>query len=237
MTDLSELKFFKTPPHECSYLPEVEATTLFVDPGAEIDTATYTALSALGFRRSGDHIYRPYCANCQACIPVRIPVHQFRLSRSQKRVLKKNQDLVVKAQTPYFSVDYYQLYESYINQRHADGDMFPASEEQFHSFLVDGRKEAMFFEMTCDGQLLGISVADQLNDGLSAIYTFFAPEQASRSLGKFAVLWLVEEAKRRGLPYVYLGYWIQACQKMSYKADYKPLQMFLENQWLTFFEE
>ncbi len=237
MTDLSELKFFKTPAHECSYLPGLEATTLFVDPGAEIDTVTYSELSALGFRRSGDHIYRPYCSHCQACIPVRIPVHEFKLSRSQKRVLKRNNDIVVKRQAPYFSDSYYVLYENYINERHADGDMYPATEEQFRSFLVEGRKEAVFFEFTLAGQLLGISVADELEDGLSAIYTFFDPAVASRSLGRFAVLWLVEEAKRQGLPYVYLGYWIQACQKMSYKADYRPLQLFLNNQWITHFRD
>lgn len=233
MTDLSELKFFKTPAHDCSYLPGREATTLFVDPDAEVDTKTYSALSALGFRRSGDHIYRPYCGQCQACIPVRVPVHEFLPNRNQKRTLKRNQELVVKPQIPHFSEQYYKLYETYINLRHADGDMFPASEEQFESFLVDGRKEAIFFEITLDSQLIGVSVVDQLDDGLSAIYTFFDPEQSARSLGKFAVLWLIEECKRQGLPHLYLGYWVKACQKMSYKADYRPLQMFINDQWLT----
>lgn len=233
MTDLSELKFFKTPAHACSYLPDREATTLFVDPMAEISTDVYSALSALGFRRSGDHIYRPYCENCQACIPVRIPVQEFIPSRNQKRVLKRNQDLVVKAQIPYLSEPYYRLYESYINHRHADGDMFPASPDQFQSFLVDGRREAIFFEITLNRQLIGVAVVDQLNDGLSAIYTFFEPAQTQRSVGKFAILWLVEECKRRGLPYLYLGYWIEQCRKMSYKADYKPLQTFVNHQWIT----
>lgn len=237
MTDLSELKFFKTPAHECSYLPGLEATTLFVDPVAEIDTDAYSTLSSLGFRRSGDHIYRPYCSGCQACIPVRVPVHDFSPNRNQRRTYRKNIDLVVKAQKPYFSQRYYELYKSYIDERHADGDMYPPTEDQFQSFLVDGRQEAVFFEMTLDGKLIGVAVADQLNDGLSAIYTFFAPDEAKRGIGKFAVLWLIEEAKRRGLPFVYLGYWIQACQKMSYKADYKPLQLFLNNQWVTHFRD
>ena len=235
MTDLSELRFFKTPAHECSYLPGKEATTLFVDPMAEIDTDVYSALSAVGFRRSGDHIYRPFCENCQACIPVRVPVHTFQLQRGQKRTLKRNQDLVVKPQTPYYSDRYYQLYERYINQRHMDGDMFPASPDQFSSFLVDGRKEAIFFEITRNRELIGVAVVDELADGLSAIYTFFEPDEAKRSLGKFAILWLIEECKARGLPYLYLGYWIQECQKMSYKADYKPLQMYVNNQWMTQF--
>jgi len=232
VTSLSELRFFKTPAHECSYLPDREATTLFVDPLAEVDTGLYTLLSAAGFRRSGEHIYKPYCESCSACIPVRVPVHEFTLARRQKRNLKANQDVVIKTQKPYFSEAYYTLYERYIAERHSDGDMYPATREQFQSFLVDGRSEAIFFEMTIDRQLAGIAVVDQLDDGLSAIYTFFDPDLSKRGLGSFAVLWIIEEAKRRGLPNVYLGYWIKQCQKMSYKMDYRPLEMFINNHWM-----
>lgn len=232
MTSLSELRFFKTPAHQCSYLPEREATTLFVDPAASIDTDLYTTLSASGFRRSGEHIYRPYCEGCNACIPVRVNVQEFNLARRQKRNIKANRDIVVKRQVPYFNDEYYALYERYIAARHSDGDMYPAAPEQFNSFLVDGRREAIFFEMRIDKQLVAVAVVDQLNDGLSAIYTFFDPDQSNRGLGSFAVLWIIEEAKRLGLPYVYLGYWIKECQKMSYKMDYKPLQMFINNHWV-----
>lgn len=232
MTSLSELRFFKTPAHECSYLPDRQATTLFVDPTAIIDTELYTELSAAGFRRSGEHIYRPYCDNCAACIPVRVDVQQFKLARRQKRSLKANQDIVVKRQTPYFNETYYSLYERYIAARHADGDMYPASRDQFTSFLIEGRKEAVFLEMLVERELAAVAVVDQLNDGLSAIYTFFDPDLASRGLGSFAVLRVIEEARKLGLPYVYLGYWIKECQKMSYKIDYRPLQMFINNHWV-----
>lgn len=232
MTSLSELRFFKTPAHECSYLPDREATTLFVDPTATIDTDLYTELSAAGFRRSGEHIYRPYCEGCMACIPVRVDVQKFKLARRQKRSLKTNHDIVVKRQTPYFNETYYLLYKRYIAARHADGDMYPASRDQFTSFLVEGRKEAIFFEMQIDRELAAVAVVDQLNDGLSAIYTFFDPGLSKRGLGSFAVLWIIEEARRLGLPYVYLGYWIKECQKMSYKMEYKPLQMFINNHWV-----
>lgn len=232
MTSLSELRFFKTSAHECSYLPDREATTLFVDPLAEVDTRLYTELSAAGFRRSGEHIYKPYCEGCNACIPVRVPVHEFTLARRQKRNLKANQDVVVKTQTPYFNEAYYAVYERYIAERHSDGDMYPATREQFQSFLVNGRSEAIFFEMIIDRQLVGVAVVDQLHDGLSAIYTFFDPDFLNRGLGSFAVLWIIEEAKRRGLPNVYLGYWIKQCQKMSYKIDYRPLEIFINNHWI-----
>jgi len=236
MTSLSELRFFKTPAHQCSYLPDREATTLFVDPLAEVDTHVYTALSAAGFRRSGEHIYKPYCESCNACIPVRVPVHVFKLARRQKRNMKANHDVVVKTQKPYFSEAYYALYERYIAERHSDGDMYPATREQFQSFLIDGRSEAIFFEMSINRQLVGIAVVDQMDDGLSAIYTFFDPDFSKRGLGSFAVLWIIEEAKRRGLPNVYLGYWIKQCQKMSYKMDYRPLEMFINNHWMPLAE-
>ena len=232
MTSLSELRFFKTPPHDCSYLPDKQATTLFVDPSATIDTNVYTALSAAGFRRSGEHIYRPYCEACGACIPVRVLAQEFHAARRQKRNLKANLDVVVKTQTPYFNEQYYALYERYITKRHSDGDMYPPSREQFQSFLIDGRKEAVFFELHLANQLVGVAVVDQLNDGLSAIYTFFEPELSERGLGNFAVLWIIEETRRRSLPFVYLGYWIKQCQKMSYKMDYQPLEMFINNQWI-----
>lgn len=232
MTSLSKLRFFKTPAHDCSYLPGRQATTLFVDPSAEVGTDLYTALSSAGFRRSGEHIYRPYCDGCTACIPVRVPAQEFRLARRQKRNLKANLDVVVKTQLPYFSEHYYKLYERYITDRHSDGDMYPPSRDQFNSFLVEGRKEALFFELTVEKVLVGVAVVDQLNDGLSAIYTFFEPGFSDRALGNFAVLWIIEETRRRGLPYVYLGYWIKQCQKMSYKMDYQPLQMFINNQWI-----
>jgi arginyl-tRNA--protein-N-Asp/Glu arginylyltransferase len=232
VTSLSELRFFKTPAHDCSYLPGRQATTLFVDPSAEVGTDVYTALSSAGFRRSGEHIYRPYCEGCAACIPVRVPAQEFRLARRQKRTLKTNLDVVVKTQLPYFSEHYYKLYERYIIERHSDGDMYPPSRDQFNSFLVEGRKEALFFELTVGKELVGVAVVDQLNDGLSAIYTFFEPDFSDRGLGNFAVLWIIEETRRRGLNYVYLGYWIKQCQKMSYKMDYQPLQMFINNQWI-----
>ena len=134
---------------------------------------------------------------------------------------------------PRLTDEYFALYRLYIDTRHADGDMYPANVDQFQSFLVDGRPEATFFEFRANGTLLAVAVVDELMDGLSAIYTFFDPDCGKRSLGVFAVLWLIEETRRLGLQHLYLGYWIKECQKMSYKMDYKPIEMFINNYWIV----
>ena len=233
MTSLSELRFFTTPAHDCSYLDDRQAITLFVDPLAKIDTNLYSSLSAVGFRRSGSHIYRPYCQNCSACVPVRIPVQQFDYRRRHRRILKRNEDMTVRSVMPVSTREYFDLYERYIAARHSDGDMYPASSEQFSSFLVDGREEAAFYEFRVRGKLLAISVVDRLNNGLSAIYTFFDPDEDARALGVLAILWLIGETKRLGLEHLYLGYWIKDCQKMNYKVDYKPTELYINNHWVV----
>ncbi len=232
VNSLSELRFFTTPEHDCSYLDGARATTLFADPAANIDTALYTTLSALGFRRSGAQIYRPYCKSCTACIPMRVPVASFRLRRRHKRILGRNERVVISESPPSGRQEYFDLYERYINTRHGDGDMYPASAAQFESFLVKGRPEATFYEFREQDRLLAVAVADELDDGLSAIYTFFDPDINGQSLGVLAVLWLIEEVRRRELDYLYLGYWIKECQKMNYKLDYKPAELFIDNCWV-----
>ena len=232
MTSLSELRFFTTPAHDCSYLEGKQAITLFADPLAKIDKDLYSSLSSVGFRRSGTHIYRPYCQSCTACIPVRLPVAQFAPRRRHKRVMQANHDVSVTSHEPALTEEYFALYESYISERHDDGDMYPASRDQFQSFLVDGRPEASFYEFRDSGKLLAVAVADELNDGLSAIYTFFDPKEDARSLGVLAILWLIEHARELELDYLYLGYWIKQCQKMSYKMDYKPIELYVNNSWI-----
>lgn len=232
MTSLSELRFFTTPAHDCSYLDDQKAITLFVDPLASIDTDIYTSLSAAGFRRSGTHLYRPYCQTCSACIPVRVLVSDYHFKRRHKRVMVKNQDIKIRQIEPVNSEEHFLLYRKYINARHADGDMFPASVEQYESFLVDGRPEAVFIEFRTPENLLAVAVADRLNNGLSAIYTFFDPDMEDRSPGVFAILSLIEETKKQSLDYLYLGYWIKQSQKMNYKMDYRPLELYVDNQWI-----
>ncbi|MBR9828717.1 MAG: arginyltransferase [Oceanospirillales bacterium] len=232
MSNLRTLKFYATPEHDCSYLPGKQARTLFVDPRAVMDRSIYSQLSDLGFRRSGSHVYRPHCEACQACISVRIPVDQFQPSKTQQRIEKRNADLTVTSLPCAMSDEYYALYERYICQRHADGDMHPPSQEQFINFLVEGGVDSYFSEFrTADGELLAVAVSDRLDQGLSALYTFYSPEADKRSLGVYAILWQIRQAQRAGLPYLYLGYWVKECRKMRYKTAYRPLEMLHNGEW------
>ncbi len=232
---LRDIKVYTTFPHSCSYLEEQEAVTLFVDPRHKVDRSLYSSLSSLGFRRSGSHIYRPHCESCNACIPSRILVADFRMSRGQRRTWNRNQDLVVEESADITDDAAYDLYKRYIEVRHKDGDMYPPVREQYESFLNNpwGCTRYYRFYAEPDGKaaLVAIAVADFLDDGQSAIYTFFDPIEAKRSLGNYTLLWQVENARKMGLNYLYLGYWIKGCQKMSYKSSYRPLELRINNCW------
>lgn len=231
MTELARLKFYATQPHPCSYLPEEQATTLFLDPSQPMDEVLYAELSELGFRRSGDHLYRPHCQRCNACLPARVPVAAFKPDRQQRRILKRNADLQVSCARPAFSEEYYELYSRYIDQRHADGDMYPPDREQFSTFLVRDLAFSHFYEFRAEGRLLAVAATDRLPNGLSAVYTFFDPEDERRSLGRYAILWQIGEASRLGLAALYLGYWIKSCRKMNYKTQYRPIELFINQRW------
>ncbi|MCG8672464.1 MAG: arginyltransferase [Pseudomonadales bacterium] len=233
MTDLSAVKFFVTPLHKCSYLPRQDAITLFADPKASLDRDLYSDLSELGFRRSGNYLYRPHCKQCSACIPVRIPVDEFQPSRKQKRVMKRNADLTVNKLPAIYNEEHYQLYARYITHKHSDGDMYPPSPEQYESFLLSEWGNTFFYEFRTPEKLVAVAVCDIMINGLSAVYTFYDIDETKRSLGVMGVLWQIQEAKKMGLPSVYLGYWIKECQKMSYKTEYRPLEMFVNNHWVN----
>jgi arginine-tRNA-protein transferase len=233
MTELARLKFYATQPHACSYLPNEQATTLFLDPSQPMNGQIYAELSELGFRRSGDHLYRPHCQLCKACVPARIPVARFRPSRKQNRVLKRNFDIKVSRCDPGFTEERYQLYARYISERHADGDMFPPSRGQFSTFLVSNLPYAFFYEMRVEDRLIGIAVTDVLPNGMSAVYTFYDPSEEKRSLGVFGILLQIAESRRLGLDAVYLGYWIKGCRKMSYKTEYRPIELFVNQRWVA----
>ncbi len=232
MTGGNGLRFMLTPAHACSYIEGREASTLFVDPRIRMDAGVYTALSSVGFRRSGSHLYRPHCAACKACLPLRIPVARFTARRRHRRNLLRNQDLRSHYVQARFTDEYYALYARYIAARHNDGDMFPPSREQFASFLLGGWSDTRFLEMRAPhGALLGVAVTDFLSDGLSAIYTFFDPDHARRGLGTWGILRQIQHAAKLGLPYLYLGYWIRESPKMSYKGEFRPCQVFTGDAW------
>lgn len=233
VTEIESLQFFQTQPHKCSYIAKEKAATVFLNPRQKIDNALYSRLSEHGFRRSGQHIYRPHCPNCDACIPMRIPAQQFKPSRQQKRTWKRNQDLTAHIVETIDTEEHYALYERYITLRHEDGDMFPPSREQFQSFLADSWQFVRYYEFRQNGRLIACSVADQMDNGLSAVYTYFDPDEARRSLGSFAILYMIEAVKEQNLPFLYLGYWIKSSPKMQYKSAYRPLEILNGDKWLT----
>ncbi|MBB3140258.1 arginyltransferase [Halomonas organivorans] len=230
---IRDLRFFLTVPHACSYLEGREATTLFLDPQESPGVGVYDALALLGFRRSGRHLYRPHCEGCSACISVRIPVDAFTPNRTQRKLYRRNADLEMQVRPALFDPEHYALYAHYIRTRHADGDMYPPSHEQYRTFLTLDQNYARLLELRLDGRLLAVSAFDQLEHGLSAIYTFFDPDDTftRRSLGTYAVLALVERARSLGLPHVYLGYWIRECRKMAYKQAFEPLELLEGRHW------
>lgn len=225
------MKLLLTEPHACSYLEDQVARTGFIDPDIEVNIPLYDALNDLGFRRSGNHYYRPECSNCQACQPVRIPIQQFQPKRSHQRIFARNHDLDIKVVAPAFTDESYLLYERYIRTRHADGDMFPPSQEQYRGFLINGSPQCHHVEFRLRGQLLAIAVTDQLSNGLSAVYTFFDPSQPKRSLGTLGILTQIQMCQDLQLDYLYLGYWVKNSAKMQYKINFRPIEVLRNAYW------
>jgi len=226
-------EIFLSMPHACSYLKGKTATTLFIDPRYPLDSGKYGRLMRLGFRRSGDLVYRPHCRACSACVPVRIPVDRFRPNRSQRRVWKRNQDIKVSAMSPAFSQEHFELYLRYQRGRHAGGGMDDPDPQKYTDFLISHQIETRFYEMRVQQRLLCVTVVDHIRDGLSAVYTFFDPNEQARGLGTYAILWQVERAEALRLPRVYLGYWIQESPKMAYKSGFRPLEAYQNGHWAT----
>jgi leucyl-tRNA---protein transferase len=232
--DLLRLTLYLTPDHVCGYFKGRSAATLYVDPAYEMSARTYQFLLYQGFRRSGDQVYRPYCKDCHECIPIRLPVEKFKKSKSLRRVWNKNQDLEVETFPPSLTQERFELYRAYINTRHDNGPMVNPTPDDFLSFLDCSWGQTPIVEFRLDGKLLMVAVMDRLDDSLSAVYTFFDPAFASRSLGTYGVLWEIQEAQLLGKEWLYLGYWVEACKKMRYKSRFKPMQIYQERKWVEY---
>jgi arginine-tRNA-protein transferase len=229
------IRLLKTPEHPCSYLPERESQTIFIDPDAEKSPEFYQALLDMGFRRSGSDIYRHDCSKCRACISVRIPVDRFSPRRSQRRAWERiKKDLKVKVVPAAFCREHFKLYTIYMNSRHPDGDMANPTEDDYRRFLITNWCYTAFVEFHLDNKLFSVAVIDLLPQGISAVYTFFDPALSTLSPGVVAILWQIEEAKRQRLRWLYLGYWIPGCEKMQYKQDYRPIQVYSDGIWKEF---
>jgi arginyl-tRNA--protein-N-Asp/Glu arginylyltransferase len=232
MTDnFASLRFFLTTPHACSYLPDQEARTVFLDPLQSPTMGLYSQLATAGFRRSGTHLYRPDCLNCQACISCRVRVGDFSRSSRFEKIWRRNNDLSSRPLESLEDPSVYALYCRYINKRHQNGDMYPPDRQQFHAFLETKTDSTQFFGFYLHEQLLAVSVIDELDHGLSAMYTFYDPDFNKRSLGNFIILWQIEKARKLKLPYLYLGYWIKSSTKMHYKTQYRPIELYVANKW------
>lgn len=229
--DLRRIRLFLTEPHACSYLPDKMATTAFVDPETPVDSALYSRITQMGFRRSGKYFYLPRCKGCSGCISCRVLVTRFKPNRQQRRCLNANRDVLVSQTAKVNQREHYELYEKYIGTRHNDGDMHPPSLQQYLDFIGDGCENTRFLEFRLDEKLIGCAVFDVLGDGLSAIYTYYDTDLGKRSLGTLAILAQIEICQDLELPYLYLGYWISNCQKMRYKTRFRPMELFINNRW------
>lgn len=231
---MTSIPLFISAEYPCSYLDNATARNCFLHPSTPMTTEIYSKLISHGFRRSGNQIYRPHCADCSACTALRLPVNEFKATRGQRRTHLSNtltRSIIKPAQ---FEQKHYQLYLEYQDARHADSSMANASPEEYMSFLCNDWCETRFVEFTYDTELVAVAVVDHLDNALSAVYTFFAPKYSHLSPGRYAILWQIDYAQQLGVQWLYLGFWIAQCQKMSYKNQYRPVQAFIDNQWRQF---
>jgi arginyl-tRNA--protein-N-Asp/Glu arginylyltransferase len=225
------VRLFQTLPHSCGYFAGRTAQNLVIDPAAPQLDRLYGAALDHGFRRAGGHLYFPHCPNCHACTPCRIDVALFKPDRSQRRCMKRNADLTVSERMAGYNSERHGLYSRYLRTRHPGGGMDDAEASDFRRFLTAPWSPTVFLELHHDDRLLAVAVTDVCATGISAVYTFYDPDEHERGLGTFAILQQVELARRRGIPWVYLGFWIDGHPKMDYKRRFRPLQVRRADGW------
>jgi arginine-tRNA-protein transferase len=224
--------FYRTASLPCPYLDGKTERKLITEISGSDSYGFYNELSRAGFRRSHHLAYRPACAGCAACLPVRVAVENFEISRSLRRTMNANRDLALRLVPARASTEQYRVFTRYQRSRHAESDMASMTYGDYRAMVEDSPVMTLMLEhRKPDGTLVAACLADLLDDGLSAVYSFFDPAQGARSLGTAMILALVAEARKRALPYVYLGYWIAASRKMAYKTRFRPLEALTSQGW------
>ncbi len=234
MGSQANIRIYQTVEHACGYWPGRVARDLVLDPTDPMLPSLYGPSLAMGFRRSGGHVYRPNCTGCQACTPVRVRVHDFRPNRAQRRCARRNEDLDVRWVPAARSEENFDLYRRYVGRRHAGGGMDDPSHADFDAFLSCPWSPTHFLEARLDGRLLSVAVTDVVPGALSAVYTFFDPDLVARSLGSFAILSQIAQAQRDLRAHLYLGFWLQDHPKMDYKRSFRPIERLQGREWREF---
>ena len=224
--------FYTTAPLPCPYVGGRTERKVVTEISGHDAESIHDRLSRAGFRRSHNIAYAPVCPGCNSCVPIRIPVATFQPDRSLRRVARDNTGLEGFDMPARATAEQYQLFQSYQQHRHGDGDMATMSFYDYRAMVEDTPIETFVIEFRGpDDRLVGACLTDRLGDGLSAVYSFFLPELERRSLGTFAILWLIRRARELGLPYVYLGYWVPESRKMAYKARFRPSEILRGGAW------
>jgi len=224
--------YYVLEPNLCPYLEGRLERKLLTEINGPQAQSTYEALTQAGFRRSHRFAYRPACCHCDACVPVRVLVGQFAPGKSLRRITRTNTDLSVQMIPARATAEQFELFRRYIESRHGDGEMAGMTDREYSSMIESSDIDTRLAEFrNADGDLLAVCLLDWLADGLSAVYSFFDPNESRRSLGTYVVLWLIEEAKRDRAAHVYLGYWIDGSRKMAYKTRFRPLEGFGAAGW------
>lgn len=231
MASAQAVKLFVSVEHACGYYSERVAQNVVIDPSAEAQSRLYDSAIESGFRRAGANIYRPHCALCQACIPSRVEVANFVANRAQRRCLKLNSDITIHRTPARLTEENFALYRRYLAHRHRDGGMDQPLPEDFRRFLLSTWAQTEFLELRLGANLLGVAVTDFTQTGLSAVYSFFEPSLAARSLGVLAVLSQISLARELDLPFLYLGFWLEGHPKMHYKSSFSALQIRKHGRW------
>ncbi len=228
---LEEIQFYVTTKYSCGYINGRDAQSIVATPYKSINNKNFDSLVNDGFRRSGQYVYKPNCQSCKACVPIRLLASNFIASRSQKRASKYLDKLTVNILPLAFNEEHFELYVHYQNKRHLDSGKSEDEISDYNDFLIKSNVESKLIEFRLGDELKIVTIIDIIDDGISAVYTFYDCSNQKLSLGTISIMWLLKFCKKQNLSFLYLGYWINESKKMKYKTNFKPYELLLEGIW------